>query len=119
MGVEGIHDRATYDTYAKTNGDIFKPWMSEFAVLARAYTNDMARFQVLHRLPMEHDADSAMGCVDRMPVLACRGKGILNWLLSDEYLGTSGNLHTRHASAFHGQLYVLVGDKDLALADAA
>merc|ERR1712078_904429 len=46
-----------------------------------------------------------------MPVLLCRDKGVLNWLLSDAYCGREGNMVKRHAASARSQLYVLVGSR--------
>jgi len=107
--VEGIHDMSTYDVYVKRNSGILKPWLSEFSVLCRAYTRDMARFTVLHNAPPTPDVGPGQLSVDRMPVLMSCGKEVLKWLLSDTYIGNDGNAFTRHAASSHAQAYVFVG----------
>merc|ERR1719282_2308858 len=99
------------------NSGMFKPWLSEFVILSRAYTKDMAHFCVLHATPRV-EGDHAPINVDRLPVLMCCGKGLLHWLLSDAYLGENGNAYTRHAASSHAQVYVLVGNRTPSLVDA-
>lgn len=106
--VEGISDVDAYDEYARTNGSIFAPWASEFLVLSRAYTKDMARFRVLASV-QSCLGGPASRPIDRMPVILCRGKGLLRWLLSEAYLGEGGNVFRRHSASAHTQVYALVG----------
>lgn len=116
--VEGIHDTERYDAYVKGNSAIFKPWASEFVVLARAYTKEMSRFCVLlNGLPSSGGPGSSG--VDRMPSIICRGHGVLRWLLSDDYIGEGGNASQRHAASSHTQVYVLTGRRGAACAELA
>lgn len=116
--VEGIHDTARYDAYVKGNSAIFRPWASEFVVLARAYTREMSRFRLLlNGLPGSGGPGSSS--IDRMPMIICRGRGVLRWLLSDEYLGEGGNASQRHAASPHTQVYGLAGRGGAACAELA
>eukprot|EP01062_Namystynia_karyoxenos_P054538 TRINITY_DN44960_c0_g1_i1.p1 TRINITY_DN44960_c0_g1~~TRINITY_DN44960_c0_g1_i1.p1 ORF type:complete len:306 (+),score=79.98 TRINITY_DN44960_c0_g1_i1:68-919(+) len=112
--VEDIHDETLYEEYVQTNSRIFAPFASKFRVLARAYTRDL-RFRQLA-------APAGRSPVARMPLVLSSGDAVLRWLLAEEYLDpSSGNVHRRHRSSRHTQLYALVSSapEGAAAAEAA
>jgi hypothetical protein len=101
--VESISGRSGYDAYAKTNSGLLAPHMSTLTVVSRTYVDQTKRFKVLV-------ADEASEQVDRVPFVFSRGPAVLSWLLDDEYL--SGNLHRRHATSGHAQVYIASSARD-------
>jgi len=103
--VEDIHDRDKYAAYVSANNTIMKPYVGDFAIVARSFTEEMDNFRTLA-------CTLSVGAapVARMPFVLCKGIGLLGWLLSDEYLET--NLDQRHASSGHTNVYVVTSASD-------